>query len=330
VPANQPVAYGLANPSFGGTIPVHRAERTMHGIFLGAGPYLAFRGGFAIDEQLQGLLASEMDVYLADAHLPITTDVRGELALAITGGYRGRFPLGSGAGTRQTRDGLYVAFNYSHLRGFRYEDAAVALRLDTDDDGLLTVDSGLPPPVLVARQSSERGRGFAIDAGVAAVVSGWELGFGVNGIANRIDWTGVEGTLYTLDDLSTGGDFAESEPVPLADVTVEQPVEYTGNLAYRANRWTAVAQLTERTTSNPADEGRFDGRKVRVGAEYRFAVLEPRVGAYYTRERWNPTAGLGLNFGSFGIDSAVYWTEANVQRERHLAYAMSLRFGRRG
>jgi len=36
-----------------------------------------------------------------------------------------------------------------------------------------------------------------------------------------------------------------------------------------------------------------------------------------------------VNLGGFGIDGAVYWTDANVQRERHTAFAVSLRIGRR-
>jgi hypothetical protein len=327
VPVNQPIVYGLGNPSFGGTIPVYRSGETRHGIYVGAGPYIGFRGGLALDEELVDLLGSETDVYLPNAALPITSDLRADVALAITGGYRGRFGVGSGA--RSMRDGVYVAFNYSYLRGFRHEDVDLAVRLDTDGDGLLTVNPGLPPPAQVIRQSSDTGRGRAIDAGVATVINGWEIGFGVNGIANEITWREVEGTSYTLSNLLTGGDFVESPTIPLADVTTKQPVEYTGDLGYRAERWTASAQLSERRTDDPADDGRFDGRTFRTGFEYRFGLLEPRVGTYYTRDTWHPAAGLGLNFGGFGVDTAVYTTDANVQRKRRLVYAMSLRFGRR-
>jgi hypothetical protein len=330
VPVNQPIIYGLGNPSFGGTIPVYRSGDTRHGIYVGAGPYIGFRGGLAIDDQLVDLLASETDVFLPNAALPITTDLRADVALAITGGYRGRFAVGSRAARAGSiRDGVYVAFNYSYLRGFRHEDADLAVRLDTDNAGLLTVNPALPPPARVIRQTSDTGRGRAIDAGVATVINGWEIGFGVNGIANEIRWRDVEGTSYTLSNLFTGGDFEESATVPLPDVTTKQPVEYTGDLGYRAERWTAVAQLSERRTDDPADDDRFDGRTFRSGFEYRFGLLEPRVGTYYTRETWHPAAGLGLNFGSIGLDSAIYTTDANVQRKRRLVYALSLRFGRR-
>ena len=327
IPVNQPVVYGLGNPSFGGTIPVYRSGETSHGIYVGAGPYIGFRGGMAIDQQLVDLLASETDVFLPNAAMPITSDLRGEFALAITGGYRGRFGVGGRSGS--VRDGVYVALNYNYLRGFLLEDADLALRLDTDNAGLLTVNPGLPPPARVVRQSSDSGRGRAVDFGVATVLNGWEVGFGVNGAANQIRWRDVEGTSYTLSDLFTGGDFEESVTIGLPDFTTKQPVEYTGDVGYRADRWTAIAQLSERRTDDPADEGRFDGRTFRTGFEYRFGLLEPRVGTYYSRETWHPAFGAGLNFGGFGVDGAIYTTDANVQRKRRTAIAVSLRFGRR-
>lgn len=329
VPVTQPVAYGLANPSFGATIPVYRSDTARHGIFVGAGPYLAFRGALDVDQQFVDILSSDTDVYLPNAALPLTSDMRGEAALAITGGYRGRFALSGGTITGDDREGIYVALNYNYLRGFRYEEGDIAVRLDTDGDGLLTVNPALPAPILIARQSSDSGRGFAVDLGVAAFLKRWEVGFGINGVGNRITWTGVEGTAYTLANIFAGGGFTESPTVPLPDVTLEQPVEYIGNVGYYPGRWVAIAQLSQRTTNDPADEGRFNGTTFRTGLEYRFTIFEPRVGTYYTRERWNPSAGLGLNFGRFGIDGAVFWTDANVQRERHPAFALSLRIGSR-
>jgi hypothetical protein len=328
VPITPPIAYGLGNPSFGGTIPVYKTDRTRHGIYVGAGPYIGFRGALTVDQQLVDILSSDTDVYLPNAALPTTMDLRGELALAITGGYRGKFALPAG-GSGDEREGIYVALNYNYLRGFRYENVDMVARLDTDGAGLLTVNPALPAPVVLDRQSSEDGRGFAIDLGVAAFVDRWEVGGGINGLGNRIKWTGVEGTSYVLGNLFNGGEFIESPTVPLSDATVKQPVEYTGNVAYHASRWTGIAQIAQRTTDDPADEGRFNGTTFRTGFEYHFGLLEPRVGAYYTRERWNPAGGLGLNFGKFGIDGAVFTTDANVQRVRHTAFALSLRIGSR-
>ena len=47
------------------------------------------------------------------------SDTAGQIAMAITGGYRGRFAAGTGS----DRDGIYVAADYNYLHGFRYEAA---------------------------------------------------------------------------------------------------------------------------------------------------------------------------------------------------------------
>jgi hypothetical protein len=177
-----------------------------YGIFVGAGPYLAMRGALTVDDRLVDLLGSDTDVYLPSAALPMTSDTRGEVALAITGGYRGRFALPMGLGSGGDREGLYFAFNYSYLRGFLMEDATTTLRLDTcpapaatpacgpGSDGLLTVNPALAPPIVLSRRNSSEGRGRAIDFGVAAVGGHWEGGVGVRGVANVSKWTGGGGT----------------------------------------------------------------------------------------------------------------------------------------
>src|SRR6266850_6446615 len=117
------------------------------------------------------------------------------MAAAIIGGYRGRFALPA---FTSDRDGVYVAANYNFLYGFRYEDINMAFRLDTDRTGLLTVNPLLPSPVVVSRDKADSGSGRAIDVGIGTVMNRWETGFGINGIANRITWTDVMRTTYSL------------------------------------------------------------------------------------------------------------------------------------
>jgi hypothetical protein len=323
IPTTQPVGYGLWAPNWGITIPVYKKDRVSHGVYAGAGLYFPFRGSLYVDDRLTELLASDTPVVIPNAELQIISDVRVALPIAITGGYRGRLPLKEGG---SDRDGLYLAFNYNYLRGFWYEDAVMTLRLNTESNGLVTMNPGFNP-IEVARDHSTEGRGYAMDVGAAAVINRIEVGLGVNGIGNRITWKDVERSRYSLTNIITGnGDFLESTTA-VNDVTVKEPIEFVGTTGYHADRWTAQLQAGKRVSSYAPDEHRLPGFWLHTGVEYRFLLFEPRGGVYYSRERWTPTAGLGLNFGKFGIDSAIYWNDSNVERARHPSIALSLRFG---
>jgi len=239
------------------------------------------------------------------------------MAMAITGGYRGRFALPNAT---SDRDGIYLAANYNFLRGFLYEDVSLAMRLDTDRTGLLTINPFLPSPLVVTRNNASSGTGRAIDVGAGLVIARWDFGFGINGIGNRIDWKDVEQTTYSMGNPFLGDStFLETVPVPVADARIELPVNYRGNVGYNAERWSAIAE---------AGKG-FGGNSLHAGYEYRFGVLEVRGGAGYTREMWNPAGGIGLNMSPrVALDVALYGNSANIERKRHPAIAASLRFNK--
>jgi hypothetical protein len=326
IPTSQPVAYGLVAPTWGITIPVYKKkDGATHSVYVGAGPYFPFRGALEVDDQLKSILSSDNNVYIPNSQFRITAGVRTELPVAITGGYRGRFKLREGG---SDRDGLYVAFNYNYLRGFLYEDVGMTLRLDTDTQGLLTFNPSVPfNPIEVVRAHSSSGNGMAIDFGVAAVVNRIEVGFGINGMANRIKWTDVEASRYSLANILTGnGDFVESTTAA-PDATVKQPIEYVGSAGYHADRWQVSGEIGVRSSDYALDKGRLGSTWIHTGFEYRLGLLEPRAGAYYSRDRLSPAAGLGLNFGKFGIDVAAYSNDDNVEHVRHPSIALSLRIG---
>ena len=318
VPANQPRAEGLASPNWGGTFKVKRGPGgAFHGIYVGAGPYLSMQTDVNIDQQLINILGAPAPLYMPNAQMRLGNATRGQMAMAITGGYRGRFALPAGT---SDRDGIYVAANYNFLRGFRYEDVNLALRLDTDRTGLLTINPLLPSPLLVTRDNASSGIGRALDFGVGAVVSRWEVGFGVNGVANQINWTGVERSTHSLGNPFLGdATFVESVAVPVGDVVVELPVNYRSNVGYNADAWSAVAEVGKG----------FGGNSFHGGYERRVGSVELRGGASYSRQLWNPAGGVGFNLGArTALDVAVYGNAANVERKRHPAVAVSLRFNR--
>jgi hypothetical protein len=316
--ANQPVAEGLASPTWGGTIRFSgEKDGPFQGIYVGAGPYLSMRTTASFDQRVVDILASDTALRYNNTSYPIGSDVQGQVAMSITGGYRARFAV---AGGGSERDGIYVAADFNYLHGFRYESADVALRLDTDGAGMLTINPLLPSPLAIVRTSADSGHGYAIDAGVAAVVNGVEVGFGINGIGNRIDWDNVEQTSYALGNLFLGGDFVEAGPFPANDLRVELPKDYHVNAGYHADAWSVMSEYAHG----------FQGNSVRGGAEYRAGVIEFRGGGLYTRELWHPTGGVGLNFSpKVGLDVAMFTTAANAARERRAAVAVSLRINSR-
>jgi hypothetical protein len=317
-PANQPAAEGLSFSSYGGTIPFYRGGGgTFHGLFVGAGQYFAMRTTVDLDERLLGILRSSTNVYMPNTRFNLGTGTRGELALALTGGYRGRFAALADTGSE--RDGVYVALNYNYLHGFRYEDVDTALRLDTDGVGLLTINPtfAAEPPVVVGRNHTNSGRGFAIDTGIGIVAGPIEAGVGVNGIANRIEWSDVERTTYTLGNVFIGsGEFTAGAPRPVGDVRVELPLDYRANLGYRTTSWRVLGEYGHG----------FQGTSFHAGYERSLRAIDLRGGGLYTRERWQPTAGIGLNMGErISLDVATFGTSANLERKRKAAIAVSLR-----
>jgi hypothetical protein len=315
VPANQPRSEGLASPNWGGTIKVKKGPgNAFQGIYIGGGPYMSMQTDVSIDQQLIDILGAPSTLYIPNTQIRLGNATSGQMALAITGGYRGRFALPNGT---SDRDGIYVAANYNFLHGFRYEDVNLALRLDTDRTGLLTINPLLPSPLVITRNNASSGTGRALDFGVGAVVDRWGVGFGVNGVANRIDWTGVERTTHSMGNPFLGDStFVESVAVPVGDARVELPVNYRGNVGYDADAWSAVAEV-----------GRgFGGNSFHGGYERRVGGVELRGGAMYTRQLWNPSGGVGFNVSArTALDVAVYGNAANVERKRHPAIAVSLR-----
>jgi hypothetical protein len=313
LPANDLLAEGLVAPNFGGTIKLVKGARgSFQGVYVGAGPYLSVRSSSTFDQGLTGVLSTGVNV--PNAQFPIDNANEGQVALAITGGYRGRFAWGEGIGSGSDREGLYVAANYNYLHGFQYESDAMAITLRTAADGLLIDASNI---VLDHRHATD-GRGFSIDAGVGAVIDRWEIGVGASGLGNRIDWSGLQQTRYTLQSLTSGNsDFASTSTIAAGNTRVELPVDYRGNVAYYADRWSAAAEVGHG----------FGGGSFHAGLERRYGRMELRGGARYSYSKWNPTAGVGFDLSRrVSMDVAAYGTSANIERTRHTAVAVSLRF----
>jgi hypothetical protein len=315
VPAEKLRAEGLSASSWGKTFTVSQGTGgSFHAIRVGAGPYFSSKSIGTIDPELIDVLASDNPVSIPNRRFDLSDQTQGQMALAVTGGYRGRLSLGDAA--TGDRDGLYVAFDYNYLHGFLLEDVNMNLRIDTGANGLVTTVPGTVP-ISIERVSSRSGTGMAIDVGATAVISNWEVGFGANGLGNHIDWSDAERTVFSLSNLVSGGsEFAESPTTIVGERRIELPVDYRGNITFSADVFTAVAEVGHG----------FQGTSFHGGVEQRFPVFELRGGLRYVNEKWNPTGGIGFNLSQrLSLDVAAFGTTANVERKRQLAIAASIR-----
>ena len=319
VPANDLLGEGLLDPSFGHTFKIRRsAKNAYQGIYAGAAPYFSFHATGTIDQRLTNVLATGVDV--PNAAFPIANTDQVQLAYAIIGGYRGRFPWSAGVGSGSEHNGLFVAANYKYLRGFAFQDDEIAVRLATGNTGLVTGASDLTVTNRYASGGSA-GSGFALDVGMEAVIDRWEFGIGANGVGNRIDWRQVTQEIGVLQSLTSGDkDLIITSTTAAADTRIQLPVDVRAQVKYYADGW---------STSIGGGRG-FGGASFHGGVERRFNRIEVRGGLRYTFGKWNPAGGVGFDLNPrISFDLAAFGTNTNVERKRQMAIAASVRFNRR-
>ncbi|MGE0591082.1 MAG: hypothetical protein AB7G23_03895 [Vicinamibacterales bacterium] len=317
---------GLASGAFGKTFRFAKQPTgAFQGVYVGAGPYLALGTSLDVDPRLSDVFSSSAPRYFPDTAFDIHQEAAVQLAMSTIIGYRARLALPgaappasappTGAGPeRPSRDGIYVAANYRHLTGFRYLEPTTTIRLDTDARGLVATSSSAPPLVVETLQATS-GSGRAVDLGVQVVRGPVEVGVGVNGLGNRIRWTGLSRTRYALSSLTDDVELTEEDlPMPGTDVTVTLPVVTSANMRVNAGAWSLSAMGMQG----------YNGATVRGGVERRIGFLALRGGAQYQRGNWNPTYGFGIG-RRVALDVAFFGTRANLQRARETAVAVSMR-----
>jgi hypothetical protein len=321
-PASTVDSTGLWAPSWGKTIRVSGDKNvgSSHGIFVGAGPYVSLGTNLKIDQNLIDVLGSSTNVYRPNTTFTIGDLTTGQGAIAITGGYRGRFAaFGTTRTNSSSRDGVYIAMDYHNLRGVHYDTADLALRFDTDQAGQITLQPNTTP-ITVSRTSSNTGHGHAVDVGTAVIVNGWNFNVGVNGIGNKITWESLRSEQLVLQSLFQGGNFVR-RPVaaPAGTREISLPVQYSGGGGYHSKRWAAQTELARG----------LQGFSAHNGVEYWLGPLALRAGSRYQMDRWHASTGIGVNLTrGLGIDLGAYQTTANIERKKKIALALSLRLNR--
>jgi len=312
-------AQGLASPSFGGTIKFAKSKSgAFQGVYVGFGPYFGFDTDLTVDQRLADLLG--VGTACHSCEMPVTDSSHIQLATSLTFGYRGRFAIRKAPSGEKTRDAVYVAFNYHIIKGYKYLNPDMAIRVDTDAAGMLTLSTTNPnPPFDIIDLEANKGSGHASDIGIEIVHGYFEVGFGLNGIGNKIDWSDFTQKRFTLNSLTTaaqtGQDFVEVDSIPaLQALTVKLPVVKSGNLAFHGHGVGAMMSYTQG----------YNGKSFHGGVEKALGPLWLRGGGKYTRGKWDPTYGFGIG-DRVALDFGFYGTHANLEGKRQTAMAVSIR-----
>ena len=235
-----------------------------------------------------------------------------QVAGALTAGYRGHIPMSWGV---EDRDGVYLAYNFHYLKGFKYYQPDLALRFDTNAAGDL---AAAPTPLNVISIEADSGSGYASDVGIQIVRGNVQGGVGINGIGNRINWKEFSQTTISLPSLTAGSDFIKtSGTAPFQELRVKLPVVKTANLAYEGGGWGVMAMVIDG----------YNGTTFSGGLERQIGPIWLRGGGRRSRGHWDPTLGIGVGT-NVALDVAVYGTHANFQDERQIGVAASVRIGR--
>ena len=307
---------GLVALNWGHTFMLHQDDRGFQGIYAGAGPYLAANAFAEFDGELVDILNASGDRYVPAASLGLGGGETDQLAAAITGGYRARFPVFATAGAGASRNGMYVAANFHYLHGLRFDEFDARLQLDTDSNGLLMPD---PPetPFTLDWNTSRDGYGMALDFGVAFVRNRWDFGAGVGGVANQITWKNIRQNKLSLVSLFNESEWIYNKQlIGRGTARIELPVTYTGDVSYHREKWSLYTEYSRG----------FEGNNFRSGLEYRLGGVELRGAGRISQGNWYPSGGVGFNVTrNFGVDAAFFGTKTFLEPSAHLGLALSFR-----
>jgi len=171
IPKSNIKASGLIDPSWGKEFHLGSGKGLLHGVYIGSGPYISVATNVNIDQNLIDVINASTPAQ-PNSSYTILNRTDGQLAGAITGGYRVRIPVPVFSKSGSGRNGLYLAANYNYLYGLHYDTVDLTARFDTDAAGLVTL-APATVPLAVNREMSTTGRGFAIDLASGVVIDRW-------------------------------------------------------------------------------------------------------------------------------------------------------------
>ncbi len=277
--------------------------------FVSLNPLIHYENDLSFNDALHGALAH------GEAFVPATRyeafdQAVGQAAAGVSFGYAA--PVATRGDPRGKGYGLYLGARAKILRGLVYGDADNTVSFTTRDTlfGTDPIDVGYHARTRDA-SPADGGMGRGFDLGAVAVLSGIEVGLGVNDIATRIDWR-VRETLVVSD---SAGDYTRTTLAEDVRYTSEVPVTVVGSVATRLGGVAVAADVVRGAVATTAH----------AGAEVWLGRIALRAGAEYdANELVQGAGGVGLRFGRIGLDAAVATHSRDITRTRGVDLGIGL------
>jgi hypothetical protein len=115
---------------------------------------------------------------------------------------------------------------------------------------------------------------------------------------------------------------------PFSTLTAKMPIVVSESLAFQAAGWGFMGSLQQKqagTSSAGVVALGYDEKSFHGGVERKVGPMWLRGGGRYTRDKWDPTYGIGIG-SKVALDFGFYGTHANLEGKRQTTMAVSVRF----
>ncbi len=279
--------------------------------FASVNPVVHYENDLSLNDALHQAL-THGEAFVPNTRYEAFDRGKGQAVVGVALGWAA--PIAASGDPRGAGYGVYVGARAKLLRGIAYGDADNVVSFATRDTlfGTDPVDVGYRATLRDA-SPGDGGMGYGFDLGAAAVISGVEVGLGVNDIATRIGWH-VRETLVVSD---TSGDYQRTTLAEGVRFTSKVPVTVTASAATRLGPVLVAADVVKGAVATTAH----------AGAEMWFGRLALRGGlGYDANQLVQGSTGAGMRWGRFGVDVAVASHSRDITRERGAELGLGLAF----
>ncbi len=283
------------------------------GFHVGVMGFLQYDVGFTLDSLLRRALTDTVVGFLPSTNYTILGDGVAQAGFAPTVSFATRVMRGTGGGTDDADDGIYVGVAGHYYMGGTYARGRGPAGFTTGNPIFGNTPLGILDDTLYT-SNKPFGHGVGGDAGIAWITGPFEVGFGANDIGAELTWsdTKVQRIHYNpaTDSVTTTllNNHVQSK--------TKMPVTYIANAAMRMGTGTTVG-------GDVVNSGR--GTAIHVGVEQRTGPFALRGGiSRDQRKRVQFGWGGGLRLGPFGLDVG-FWTHSNsLSPQRAITMATSI------